>query len=86
MANKITFATSGIFQIQEINQTVHDMSFRIIFLTKKVKAFQVISYKFLIIFVNGIKLCTYIPCGRFRTVFDLHLDLDLNFTKETTYP
>ena len=86
MANKITFATSGIFQIQQINQTVHDMSFRIIFLTKKVKAFQVISYKFLIIFVNGIKLCTYIPCGRFCTVFDLHLDLDLNFTKETTYP
>ena len=37
-----------------------------------------ISYKFHIVFVNGIKLCTYIPCGRFCTVFDLELDLDLD--------
>ena len=37
-----------------------------------------ISYKFHIVFVNGIKLCTYIPCGRFCTVCDLDLDLDLN--------
>lgn len=85
MVNKITFATSENFQIQQINQTVYDMSFRIRYFLPR-KAFQMISYKFHIIFVNGIKLCTYIPCGRFCTVFDLDLDLDLNFTRETTYP
>lgn len=37
-----------------------------------------ISYKFHIIFVNGIKLCTYIPCGRFFTLFDLDFDLDFD--------
>ena len=55
MANKITFATSGIFQIQQINQTVRDMSFRIIFLTKKVKALCICK-TFQITFLGGIPI------------------------------
>lgn len=44
-----------------------------------------ISYKFYIVLVNGIKLCIYILCERFCIVFDLDLDLDLNMYYERNY-